>query len=396
VALLLAFAITLVVAVLISGLAEETVLSVAVLFLACGFLLGSHVLGKTPPIPPNLLQRLAEVALFSVVFTDGMKTGGLSQVRQSWRLPARAILIGMPLTILGVALLAHWMTGADWVRSFLLGAALSPTDPVFVSAIFRIEAVPDRVKRLLNLESGLNDGLSLPIVMLLLAYSGIHSQGPGLPLAELVAGVAIGSFVPWVAIRLEKMRFFHASGFFHPLNAFALGLLVLAICYMTGANLFLAGFAAGIAVATFGPAFTESFREFGELVTELLKLGALLVFGAVIAPRFFTSLPWLEYGFILLAVFAVRPAVLSIALMRSGLSRREVLAVGWFGPKGFASVVYGIFIYAAGFPHVAHLIALAVTASIVAYSSTDILVGRWFQSMPGRRQAAPQPGGAPQ
>src|SRR5487761_824562 len=94
-ALLLAFAVTLVVAVLLSGLAEKTILSVSVLFLLSGFLLGSGVITSVQPINSHLLQRIAELALFSVLFTDGMKTGGIHHVGNFWRFPAAALLIGM-------------------------------------------------------------------------------------------------------------------------------------------------------------------------------------------------------------------------------------------------------------------------------------------------------------
>lgn len=391
-ALLLAFAVTLVVAVLLSGLAEKTILSVSVLFLFSGFLLGSGVIIAVQPINGHLLQRIAELALFSVLFTDGMKTGGVHHVGGFWRLPAAALAIGMPLTICGIALLSHYMVKLSWPLAFMLGAALSPTDPVFVSAIFRFKEVPAVVKHLLNVESGLNDGLSLPAVVLLLSYTGSHGPGPGITVGELALGIAIGILIPWAGTLLEKTRFFEAAGLFHPLNAFALGLLVLAVSYTTGANLFLAAFGAGISLATFGPAFTESFHQFGELVTELLKLAALLLFGATIAPQFFTGLPGLQYFFIFLAVFAIRPLAIWIAMIGSGLSREEKLATGWFGPKGFASVVYGILIYEAGHVHVAHLIGLAVAASIVVYSSTDILVGRWFKKRASSHAAEPETG----
>jgi sodium/hydrogen antiporter len=375
----MAFAVTLVVAVLLSGLAEETVLSVAVLFLGSGFMVGSGWFGAVPHVNPHLMRGIAELALFSVLFTDGMKTGGLHRVRSAWRLPARALLFGMPLTICGIGLLGHYLTGLNWAEAFLVGAALSPTDPVFVAAIFRFEAVPEKVKRFLNVESGMNDGLALPVVMLLLAYTGARGPNLGVTIGDLALGTAIGFVFPWLGIRLERTKLFRASGLFHPLNAFALGLLVLATCYVTGANLFLGAFSAGISVATFGQSFMESFHEFGELVTELLKLAALLVFGVVIAPRFFTALPWPDYMFILLAVFAVRFAAILASMPGSGLSRRETMLVGWFGPKGFASVVYGLLIFQEGSFYAAHLIALAVAASIVVYSSTDILVGRWYQ-----------------
>ncbi|MGH9735534.1 MAG: cation:proton antiporter [Candidatus Acidiferrales bacterium] len=395
-ALLLAFAIMLVVAVLISGIVEETVLSVAVLFLVCGFLLGSGVFGHVPKINAELLQTLAEVALFSVLFTDGMRTGGLRKLAKAWTLPARALLIGMPLTIVGIGVLGRYMAHLPWMLAFVVGAALSPTDPVFVSAIFRFEAIPTRVKHLLNVESGLNDGLSLSVVIILLAYAGL--KGPGFTsLTGMPLGLAIGFGIPFAGLMLEKTRFFRAAGVFHPLNGFALGLLVLAVSYVTDANLFFAGFGAGISVATFGPSFSESFQEFGELVTELLKLAALLVFGVAIAPQFLKVLPALEYAFIFLAVFVVRLLAIWLSMIGTGLTRREILLTGWFGPKGFASVVYGILIFRAGLYHAADLVALAVTASIVVYSSTDVLLGKWFEKRARKVQREePGPGGVPQ
>lgn len=377
--LLLVFAVTLLIAVLVSGLAERSILSAAFLFLLAGFLSGRGWIGPAPHISQNLLQRLAEIALFSVLFTDGMRTGGVRGMASSWHLPGRALLIGMPLTIAGIGLLAHYSVVSAWIPAFLIASVLSPTDPVFVSAIFRLEGISDRVKRLLNVESGLNDGLALPIVLLLLSRLNGKAESLLHIALELLLGIAIGVAIPWLGIRLEQSRFFKAVGLFRPLNAFALGLLVLAVCYATGANLFLAAFAAGIALASLGGDFAESFEEFGELLAELFKLSALLVFGAMIAPHFFQALSAGDYMFIFLATFAIRPPAIVLSLIHSELTWSERWLAGWFGPKGFASVVYGLLILEAGVSHLAHLVGMAVTASIVVFSSTDILVGRWFE-----------------
>lgn len=378
--LLLVFAVTLLIAVLISEIAERSVLSASILFLAAGFLAGKGFFGAAPQIPHGLLDRLSEIALFSILFTDGMHTGSLRTFTRAWRLPGRALLIGMPLTIIGIALLARYLLAERWLPAFLIATVLSPTDPVFVAAIFRFEAIPERIKHLLNVESGLNDGFALPIVLLLLARVGADSHHLSAIVIELLFGIVIGALVPWFGIRLEESRFFKAVGLFEPLNAFALGLLVLAICYRTGANLFLGAYAAGISVATCSSKVVASFERFGELIAELFKLSALLVFGAVIAPEFFGSLSSWEGLFIVLATFAIRPAAIAVSMIRSELSWHEILLAGWFGPKGFASVVYGLLILEAGMNHLAHLVGLSVIASVVVYSSTDILVGRWFEA----------------
>src|SRR5581483_3158341 len=186
---LLAFALCLLSAVLISKLAERTVLSTAVLFLFAGMLLALPAVGvmKLKPSDP-IVRELAELALFSVLFTDGMKLG-VSNLVHSWRLPIRALVLGLPLTLFGTAVLAHFIASLPWTESFLLGAILSPTDPVFVAAIVGRQEIPARVRNLLNVESGLNDGLALPIVLLLLArISSFESSMPHL-VFELAAGL---------------------------------------------------------------------------------------------------------------------------------------------------------------------------------------------------------------
>jgi sodium/hydrogen antiporter len=288
--LLLVFAVTLLIAVLVSDIAERSILSASILFLAAGFMTGRGFFGAAPEVGRPLLQQLSEIALFSILFTDGIRTGGIKSIASHWHLPGRALLIGMPLTIAGIALLARYLLHTAWIPALLVGAVLSPTDPVFVSALFRFEAVPKSVKTLLNIESGLNDGLALPIVVLLLARIAGRHEDLWHIAVELLLGILVGLCIPWIGILLEESRFFNAVGLFRPLNAFALGLLVLAICYLTGANLFLGGYAAGISVASFSDSVSESFESFGELLAELFKLAALLIFGALLAPHFFTAL----------------------------------------------------------------------------------------------------------
>ena len=341
------------------------------------------------------------MALFSVLFTDGMRVG-LKDLASAWRLPGRALLLGLPLTLVGTALLARWIVGLPWAESFLLGAVLSPTDPVFAAAIVGREEVPARLRQLLNVESGLNDGLALPIVVAMLAVIGPEHFSLAEVLTEVALGVGIGILVPWSAIRLEQGRFFSAHATYRPLNAFAIGLLVLTISSMAHANEFLAAFAAGITVATVGPEVREAFHRFGELVAELLKLAALLVFGSLISPQFLGEIPASGYLFALLVLVAVRPLALSLSLLRSPLGWRERAAAAWFGPKGFASVVFGLLILKeaeaakldwARADQLFHLVALCIAGSIVAHSSTDVLVARWLGR--GRDETGPAHGPAP-
>jgi NhaP-type Na+/H+ or K+/H+ antiporter len=380
--LVLAFAVLLMMGVLISERAHRTVLSTAVLFLLGGFVLGGGVLGVLQVGQDDpIVGGLAELALFSVLFTDGMRVG-LSDLRRAWRLPGRALLLGLPLTLLLTAVLAHFVAGLPWLESFLIGAVLAPTDPVFAAAIVGREEVPPRLRHLLNVESGLNDGLALPIVLVLLAVTG-GTNADGWQLAEeLGLGVVVGVVVPYAVLLLERLPFLQATKSLQPLLAVSIGLLVLAICYTTHANLFLAAFTAGVTVATAGRGLRHEFEQFGDLITELMKLAAILVFGALITPAFlFGEIPLAGWVFAVLALAAARPAALFVSFLGSKLDMREQLAAMWFGPKGFASVVYGLIVLESGIglaDQVFHLIALVIFLSILAHSSTDVVIARRF------------------
>lgn len=133
---LLVFAVVLLAAVLLSEYASRTVVSTSVLFLGAGYLTGPDALGLMEVDAEGpFLEHLAEVALFSVLFTDGMQAG-VRQIRRAWRLPGRALLLGLPLTFLFIMLLGRGLAGLEWTQAMLVGAALSPTDPVFASAMW--------------------------------------------------------------------------------------------------------------------------------------------------------------------------------------------------------------------------------------------------------------------
>jgi len=166
-----------------------------------------------------------------------------------------------------------------------------------------------------------------------------------------------------------------------PLSALALAVVLYATCHLTHANPYLAAFAAGSTLATVAPRQHEEFEEFGELIAELLKLAALLVFGALLTPALLHRVPIGAWAVAVLALVLVRPAALVLSLLGAKLSRLEVGAVAWFGPKGFASVVYGLLALDAGIPSsqpVFDLVAVCIALSIVAHSSSDVPIARMF------------------
>ncbi|MGN6724812.1 MAG: cation:proton antiporter domain-containing protein, partial [Tepidisphaeraceae bacterium] len=189
-ALVTVYAVTLMVAVLVSDLTRRSVLSTSVLFLFVGLVLAA---GRFTELAPShvFVQHVAEVALVSTLFTDAMRMP-LSELRSVWHLPGRALFVGLPLTLLLTALLTKMLTDLPWLQSLLVGAVLSPTDPVLAAAIVGSRRVPGRVKQLLNVESGLNDGLALPCVMLLLDRLQSHETSSYAIASQLAGGVLLG------------------------------------------------------------------------------------------------------------------------------------------------------------------------------------------------------------
>jgi NhaP-type Na+/H+ or K+/H+ antiporter len=380
---LLIFGVTLLAAVMISELADRSVVSLAVLFLVAGFVGGSGVAGWMPLSADSpIVAELAELALVAVLFTDGMKLGW-PELREAARLPGRALLLGLPLTLVATAAAARWIAGQSWINGFLIGTVLSPTDPVFAAAIIGRKSVPQRLRRLLNVESGMNDGLALPILVgLLAAAAGAAGGGLGRSLAELAFGVALGVALPWAAVRVERWPVFKVAERYEPFFVFSIGVTVFALARLIHANEFLAMFAAGVTMATMRPELRAEFHRFGDRVAELLKLAAVLVFGAMISPQFLVETPARGYVFAAVALAVARPVGLALALAGAEIGRREKVAALWFGPKGFGAVVYGLMVLKSGVrgaDEMFHLIAIVIAASIIAHSSTDVVVARWLR-----------------
>ncbi len=376
---ILLYAITLLVGVLISDLAQRSVLSTAVLFLAAG--IGAGAMGWMVPDPANgVVAAVAQLALLSTLFSDGLRLG-YKQLADAWYLPMRALVIGLPLTLLAIAFLAWWLAGVTWWAALLIGAVLCPTDPVFASAIVGSRHVPQRVRQLLNVESGFNDGLALPIVLIILAHFGQAEAGPVTMAKDLLLGLLIGVMVPIIAVWLYRRRFLGSAHSYKPLFGFSILLLLWSLAAVLHANIFLAAFAGAITLASISDQARRHFAPMGERMSELLKLAALFIFGAVISLNVVRDVGVGGYLLAAASILIARPVALLLALLGSNLTWQERITAAWFGPKGFASVVFGLLILGSQISdrqHLFNLVAFTVAGSILAHSSTDVLVARWF------------------
>ncbi|HEY3692887.1 MAG TPA: cation:proton antiporter [Pseudonocardiaceae bacterium] len=394
-ALVLAFGVVLLLSVSLSGVAARTILSTALLFLLAGALIGQGGFGLVSIGPTDaLVTGLADIALFTVLFTDGQRAS-LPALREGWKLSGRALGLGMPLTMIGIAVPAYFLAGLDWPTALLLGAILSPTDPVFAAAIVGRGDVPLRLRRLLNVESGLNDGLALPFVLIFLATAAHERSHLGTVAIELVLGLVLGIALPALVTLAWRLKVLTAEPRLQALGPLAIAVMLFAACHLTHANPYLAAFAAGSTLATMDRTAAEQFEPFGDLLSEITKFAALLVFGALITPDRLSHLTVGGWIVAVLAIVLIRPAAMLLSLLRTPLSRRERSAAAWFGPKGFASVVYGLLALQSGIADsevVFDLVAVTIALSIVLHSSTDVPVAKALRLEPpdnlptGRRQ----------
>lgn len=176
-----------------------------------------------------------------------------------------------------------------------------------------------------------------------------------------------------------RLRIFTAEPRLQALGPMAIAVILYTACHLTHANPYLAAFAAGSTIATLDRVAAEHFEHFGDLLSEITKFAALLVFGALITPERISHLSVGDWAVAIIAILLVRPAAMMLSLLRTPLPARERSVAAWFGPKGFVSVVYGLIVLQAGIPageHVFDLVAITIALSIVLHSSTDVPVAK--------------------
>jgi sodium/hydrogen antiporter len=391
---LAAFGVMLVVGALISGLAGRSLLSLTAAFVVVGFALGEGGTGLIEFDPTSeFVQGLTVVALVLILFRDGLEVEE-EMLQEAWHLPLRKLVLAMPLTAGLVALATYALTDLGWTQSFLVGALLSPTDPVLSSAVITNKRVPRLIRHSLNLESGLNDGLALPAVLALTAAASGDEDFVWwqFVLQDVIVGLATGLLVAFVASRL--MPGGRALGHEiskHQKALYALGVAFTAYGIATlppEGNGLVAVFAAAVAFGIWRPDIAECFESQSEDVVELVKLGVFLVFGAIVTLDGLFGDGWAAVGIVAFTLLVARPVAVFAALAGSRqVGTAEKAFMSWFGPKGVATMAFALFVLgsgAAGAERVADIAALAVVVSIVAHGLTDHAGSEWIS----RREVA--------
>jgi NhaP-type Na+/H+ or K+/H+ antiporter len=388
----------LVVGALVSGLARRSFLSLTALFVLAGFALGDGGL-KILEFDPRsaFVGDLATVALIVILFRDGLEVEA-EMLQDHWHLPLRKLVLAMPLTALIIALAAKALTGLSWTESFLLGALLSPTDPVLSATVVTNPRVPRIIRHSLNLESGLNDGLALPAVLALsaaLAPAGSTFVWWQFVLEDLSIGLGIGLLVGLVAARLmPREEGLEPSIAPHQKALYALGIAFAAygIAVLTPhGNGLIAVYVAAITLGIRRPDIRSYFEHQAEVLVEIVKLGIFVVFGSLLTLRGLFGSGWAAVGIVAITLLVARPVAVFAALARTPTNTATRAFMSWFGPKGVATMTFSLLVLSdrisAG-TTIFNLAALIVFCSIIAHGATDTAGAEWIAQRSERQITA--------
>lgn len=339
----------------VSGALARRNVTGPLVFTAAGYVLANPDWGLVAvEVDTASVHLIAEVTLALLLFTDAARVN-VHELRADAGLPVRLLAIGLPLSVIGGAVLAGALLDLPWGLALFLGAALAPTDAALSVQVIEDERIPMRLRRSLNVESGLNDGIATPIVTVALAVAasqlGITTESVsielGAALRELGTGVAVGALVGGVgALVLNRAT---RGGWIAPggrrLAALALALGAFAITLAADGNGFIAAFVAGAAFGALADREEldlDRVDELPELGGELLALVVWFLFGATLLPFAVEHLGGAAVLYAVASLTIVRMVPVALALLGAGLDRPTTAFLAWFGPRGLASVVFAL------------------------------------------------------
>jgi NhaP-type Na+/H+ or K+/H+ antiporter len=386
---------------LLSGLARRSFLSLTAVFVLVGLMLGEGGFEVLQIDPRSaFVKDLALTALVLILFRDGLEVDA-EMLQKAWHLPLRKLVLAMPITCGIVAVTAKALTDLTWTEAFLVGALLSPTDPVLSSGVVTNPRVPRVIRHSLNLESGLNDGLALPPVLALTAALSADSDFVWwkFVLQDVTLGVGYGLIVGYLASRLLPRGGAHeASTPAHQRALYALGVAFLTYGLTTlppHGNGVIAVFVCAIVLGIRRPDFRQYLSRSDDIL-EIVKLGVFVVFGSLLTLDALFGDGWAAVGVVVATLLVARPVAVWIALAGTGVGPPEKAFMAWFGPKGVSTMTFALLVLSAGIPQGArifNLAALAVMCSIIVHGLSDTTGAEWLARRAGRQtgeqEAAP-------
>jgi len=377
---------------LISSRINESIITPPMIFVVVGLLVSPLALGFIDfKSNENFILIYAEIALAITLFTDAASVD-FKSVRKN-RLPVRLLLIGLPLTIgLGTIAALATFTNLSLGEAGLIGAILAPTDASLGQAIVKNKHVPERIREALDVESGLNDGGAVPFFALFLVLA--QAEGGQISLSgwatfaieQIGFGIIIGAIVGFLGAYLlnKSIQKDWVSARLRPIALIALALVAYFVATVAGGSGFIAAYVAGLTVAAYKAKVTDELIEFAGAEGEVLNLGVFFILGLLVA-LVLPAFTWLVVVFAILSLTIVRILPVAISLIGSKLKAKDVLFIGWFGPRGLASIVLVIIAFqeAPDISHIATVVAVVmvtVLISVFAHGVTAAPMARRYST----------------
>jgi NhaP-type Na+/H+ or K+/H+ antiporter len=319
-------------------------------------------------------------------------------LRKTGGLPTRLLLIGLPLTILlgfGVAMLL--VDSLSLFAMAVLATMLAPTDAALGKAVVTNEAVPDEIRQGLNVESGLNDGICVPIlfVFLALALDKAGDAGPWtlavkLVIEEIGIGLAVGLVLTFLAVRL--LRFARQRHWLTPtwiqIPVVALALSCFAVAQLLGGSGFIAAFSGGILAGIMDKHLPKQIKEEFLLASEgtgdTLALITWVIFGSAVVGQAVGNFSWMILLYSVLSLTVIRMLPVFLSLAGSGIDTEGKLFIGWFGPRGLASIVFAVIVINSGLPDSGPLAMTVVCTIILSIIAHGITANPWARAYGAR------------
>ncbi len=400
--------VVIIVAALISGLIERSNLPQVAVFLALGALLGAPGLGLLNiELGSPELRVVATLSLALVLFTDAVGLN-LSEVRAHARLALLVLGPGTLLTAVLVTLAGWWLLGLPLAAAAIVGGALASTDPVLLRGLLRRKDISGTARQVLRVESGLNDAVLLPVVLIAMAFLGHQSSPTGntdwvrfalnIFLLGPGAGVAIG-LLGVATLDLVRRRI-GVRRDYESLYSLGLAFAAFAAAEMVHGSGFLAAFTAGLTISALDVELCDCFLEYGETTAELALLFTFVLFGSSLI---WSGLTIVSVATLLFAalVLLFRPVAYLLSLAGMRLNRHDRLLISWFGPRGLSTLLLVLLPVFEGIPGSDRLFAicaLVVLVSITLHGGSLMLIangrgrGRAGQAGTQDREQAQEPG----
>lgn len=320
-------------------------------FTTVGLIVGSAGVGWFgTSLDGEALSIIVEATLVLVLFTDAIRIN-IGALRKDVSIPIRPLGVGLPLTLIaGTVAAALIFPGLSWAEALLLAAVLTPTDAALGQAVVSDTRLPARVRQSLNVESGLNDGIMVPVVTVAIALAASEEGGSpswGAFAAEqigfgVVCGVAAGGLGGFVLDRFASAG--RIEGVYRQLATVAVAAVAYAAAQSVGGNGFVAAFTAGLAFGVVARRQCSDVQDFTQDEGDLLTAITFMLFGAVIAGPLVSEMTWQIAVYVVASLTVVRMLPVALALIGSGTLWQTRLFLGWFGPRGLASILFALLV----------------------------------------------------